>query len=51
MTAGGLEDLCREASEVTGVRLALEGVYRWLAFLPLPAEPGAPGGHPVFRGL
>ena len=42
MTAGGLEDLCREVSEVTGVRLALEGVYRWLAFLPSRQNPERP---------
>uniref|UniRef100_A0A7C3UZD2 DNA-directed DNA polymerase n=1 Tax=Desulfobacca acetoxidans TaxID=60893 RepID=A0A7C3UZD2_9BACT len=34
MTAEGLRDLCREISEATDVKLALEGVYRWIAFLP-----------------
>ena len=42
MTAGGLQDLCREVSEVTGVKLALEGVYRWLAFLPSRQNPERP---------
>ncbi len=42
MTAGGLEDLCREVSEATGVRLALEGVYRWIAFLPSRQNPERP---------
>jgi len=34
MTDDALQGLCREISEVTGVKLALEGVYRWIAFLP-----------------
>ena len=42
MTAEGLQDLCREVSEVTGVKLALEGVYRWLAFLPSRQNPERP---------
>jgi DNA polymerase-2 len=33
MTTEELEDLCWEVSRVTGVRLALEGCYRWIAFL------------------
>ena len=34
MTEEELQALCREVSGVTGVKLALEGVYRWIAFLP-----------------
>jgi DNA polymerase-2 len=33
MTEGELHELCREISRATGVKLALEGVYRWIAFL------------------
>jgi DNA polymerase-2 len=29
-----LQGLCRRVSVATGVKLALEGVYRWIAFLP-----------------
>jgi hypothetical protein len=29
-----LEGLCRKVSGVTGVKLALEGVYRWICFMP-----------------
>ncbi len=34
MTEGELHELCQEISQATGVKLALEGVYRWVAFLP-----------------
>ena len=34
MTEAELHDLCREVTEATGVKLALEGMYRWIAFLP-----------------
>ncbi len=34
LTADELQELCRKISAATGVRLALEGVYRWIAFLP-----------------
>jgi DNA polymerase elongation subunit (family B) len=34
MTEVELQALCREVSMATGVKLAMEGVYRWLAFLP-----------------
>jgi DNA polymerase-2 len=34
LTEADLQVLCREVSSATGVKLALEGVYRWLAFLP-----------------
>jgi DNA polymerase II len=34
LTADELQDLCRQISTATGVKLALEGVYRWIAFLP-----------------
>ena len=34
MAEAELQELCREISRATGVKLALEGVYRWIAFLP-----------------
>ncbi|MBM4295796.1 MAG: hypothetical protein FJ126_12965 [Deltaproteobacteria bacterium] len=42
MTGGELESLCREISRATGVKLALEGVYKWLAFLPSRLDPRRP---------
>jgi DNA polymerase II len=41
-TAGDLEELCRKVSEATGVRLALEGVYRWIYFMPSKQDPRRP---------
>lgn len=37
-----LEELCREVSRVTGVKLALEGVYRWIYFMPSKQDPQRP---------
>jgi DNA polymerase-2 len=34
MTEEELQALCQDVSSATGVKLALEGVYRWIAFLP-----------------
>ncbi|MGQ9688888.1 MAG: DNA polymerase domain-containing protein [Desulfobaccales bacterium] len=42
MREGELHDLCREISRATGVKLALEGVYRWIAFLPSRQNPRRP---------
>jgi DNA polymerase-2 len=42
MTEEELHELCREISTATGVKLALEGVYRWIAFLPSRQNPGRP---------
>jgi DNA polymerase-2 len=42
MTRAELEELCREITRATGVTLALEGIYRWLAFLPSRQEPTRP---------
>jgi len=33
LTEAELQELCQEISRATGVRLALEGVYNWIAFL------------------
>jgi DNA polymerase-2 len=37
-----LEALCREISAATGVKLALEGVYRWIVFLASRQDPKRP---------
>ena len=34
LTETELQELCGEISRATGVRLALEGMYNWIAFLP-----------------
>ncbi len=41
-TAEELAGLCRQVSEITGVKLALEGVYRWLYFMPSRQDPQRP---------
>jgi hypothetical protein len=41
-TQGELEALCRQVSGVTGVKLALEGVYRWIYFMPSKQDPQRP---------
>jgi DNA polymerase elongation subunit (family B) len=40
--AGELEALCQRISAATGVKLALEGVYRWICFLPSKQDPQRP---------
>jgi DNA polymerase-2 len=37
-----LEELCRKVSAATGVKLALEGVYRWICFMPAKQDPQRP---------
>jgi len=37
-----LAGLCRKVSGITGVKLALEGVYRWLYFMPSKQDPKRP---------
>jgi len=37
-----LEELCQKISAATGVKLALEGVYRWLCFMPSKQDPKRP---------
>jgi DNA polymerase-2 len=37
-----LEALCARVSEATGVKLALEGVYRWIYFMASKQDPGRP---------
>jgi DNA polymerase-2 len=41
-TARELETLCREVSRITGVKLALEGVYRWIYFMASKQDPERP---------
>ena len=42
MTPAELAGLCRDISQATGVRLSLEGCYRWLAFMPSRQNPDRP---------
>jgi DNA polymerase-2 len=37
-----LETLCQQISAATGVKLALEGIYRWLCFMPSKQDPKRP---------
>jgi DNA polymerase-2 len=37
-----LAELCQKISAATGVKLALEGVYRWLCFIPSRQDPKRP---------
>ncbi len=37
-----LAELCQKISAATGVKLALEGVYRWLCFMPSKQDPRRP---------
>jgi DNA polymerase II len=41
-TEAELEALCQKISAATGVKLALEGVYRWLYFMPSKQDPQRP---------
>jgi DNA polymerase-2 len=42
LDAAQVEELCRRVSGVTGVKLALEGVYRWICFMPSRQDPQRP---------
>ncbi|HZE21805.1 MAG TPA: DNA polymerase domain-containing protein, partial [Desulfobaccales bacterium] len=42
LDAAELEDLCARVSAATGVKLALEGVYRWICFMPSKQDPQRP---------
>ena len=37
-----LGELCQKISAATGVKLALEGIYRWLCFMPSKQDPRRP---------
>ncbi len=43
-----LPDLCRKISEATGITMSLEGVYRWMAFLPSKGNPASPVANRYF---
>jgi len=41
-------ELCRKISEATGVTMSLEGIYRWVAFLPSKGNPESPVANRYF---
>jgi DNA polymerase elongation subunit (family B) len=41
-------ELCRKISEATGVTMSLEGIYRWMAFLPSKGNPESPVANRYF---
>jgi DNA polymerase-2 len=41
-------ELCRKISEATGIIMSLEGVYRWMAFLPSKGNPESPVANRYF---
>ena len=41
-TGSDLEELCQEVSGATGVKLSLEGVYRWIYFMSSKQDPNRP---------
>jgi DNA polymerase-2 len=41
-------ELCRKISEATGTTMSLEGVYRWMAFLPSKGNPESPVANRYF---
>jgi len=41
-------ELCRKISEATGVMMSLEGIYRWMAFLPSKGNPESPVANRYF---
>lgn len=42
VTEAELEGLCREITQATGVKMALEGFYKWIVFLPSRQDPKRP---------
>ena len=42
LTEAELTELCRRVSAATGVKLALEGLYHWIVFLPSRQNPKRP---------
>ncbi len=45
---GEVFELCRKISEATGIVMSLEGVYRWMAFLPSKGNPESPVANRYF---
>jgi len=41
-------DLCRKISQATGVMMSLEGIYRWMTFLPSKGNPKSPVANRYF---
>jgi DNA polymerase-2 len=41
-------ELCRKISEATGITMGLEGIYRWMAFLPSKENPESPVANRYF---
>jgi len=41
-------ELCRKISETTGITMSLEGIYRWVAFLPSKGNPESPVANRYF---
>ncbi len=40
--------LCQKISEATGITMSLEGIYRWMAFLPSKGNPESPVANRYF---
>jgi len=40
--------LCQQISEATGITMSLEGIYRWVAFLPSKGNPESPVANRYF---
>jgi DNA polymerase elongation subunit (family B) len=41
-------ELCQKISKATGITMSLEGVYRWMAFLPSKGNPESPVANRYF---
>jgi len=41
-------ELCKKISEATGITMNLEGIYRWMAFLPSKGNPESPVANRYF---
>jgi DNA polymerase-2 len=41
-------ELCRKISKTTGITMSLEGIYRWMAFLPSKGNPESPVANRYF---
>jgi len=41
-------ELCRKISQTTGITMSLEGVYRWMTFLPSKGNPESPVANRYF---
>jgi len=41
-------ELCQKISETTGITMSLEGIYRWIAFLPSKGNPESPVANRYF---